>query len=71
MGAALCHCHHSAGPGADKTKFSESAGVPPEAMVYSDFIAEGAWDGVDDVLRDVYKEASEKLGREFKYPKDK
>ena len=38
---------------------------------YSDFIANGAWDGVDEVLRDIYKEASKALGREFPYPKSK
>ena len=36
---------------------------------YSDFIAGGTWD-VDDVLRPIYAEAGEVLGREFKYPGD-
>jgi hypothetical protein len=29
---------------------------------------EGRWDDVDEVLRGVYAEANEKLGREFEYP---
>ena len=37
-------------------------------MTNTDFIAGGRWDGVDEVLRGVYKEASEVLGREFPYP---
>ena len=53
---------------ADKTQFSKDTGVPPEAMVYSDFIKGGTWDGVDEVLRGVYQEASDALGREFPYP---
>ena len=53
---------------ADKTQFSKDTGVPREAMVYSDFIKAGKWAGVDEVLRGVYGEASEALGREFPYP---
>jgi ribonuclease Z len=36
---------------------------------YSDFIAAGKWN-VDDVLRPIYKEASEIVGRDFIYPED-
>lgn len=54
----------------DRPNFSKNAGVPLEAMLYSDFIIEGRWDGVDDALRGVYKEASDNLGREFVYPAD-
>jgi ribonuclease Z len=54
----------------DREKYGEEMGVPVEAIGYSDLIAGGVWDEVDDALRGVYKEASEKLGREFKYPKD-
>ena len=32
--------------------------------------AGGRWDGVDEVLRGVYEEASENLGQEFPYPAD-
>ena len=54
---------------ADRQKFSDRSGVPAEAIAYSDFIVAGKWN-VDDVLRPIYKEASEVLGREFKYPGD-
>ena len=37
---------------------------------YSEFIVNGAWD-VDDVLRPIYEEASQIVGREFPYPGDK
>ena len=36
---------------------------------YSEFIAGGKWN-VDDVLRPIYEEAGEVVGREFKYPGD-
>jgi ribonuclease Z len=36
---------------------------------YSELIESGTWD-VDDVLRPIYKEAGEVLGREFPYPGD-
>ena len=36
---------------------------------YTDFIAGGRWD-VDDVIRPIYEEASEALGRDFPYPGD-
>ena len=40
-----------------------------ESAGYSAFTKSGYWD-VDDALRPIYEEASEKLGREFKYPGD-
>lgn len=52
----------------DRVKVAEKLGV--ESLDYSPFIAEGAWD-VDDVLRPIYEEAGEKLGRKFPYPGDK
>jgi ribonuclease Z len=55
---------------ADKETFSKDTGVPLEAMNYSDFIAGGIWTEVEDVLRGIYKEASEVLGQEFVYPGD-
>ncbi len=56
-------------PGPDDRKdYSEEMNVPVEAMEYSDFIKSGSWDEVDEVLRGVYEEASEAMGREFKYP---
>jgi ribonuclease Z len=58
------------GGDSDRRKFSESSGVPVEALLYSDFIIGGRWDDVDEALRGVYKEASEAVGREFPYPAD-
>ncbi len=52
----------------DRDQFSNNTGISVEAMFYSDFIIEGRWGEVDEVLRGVYKEASEALGREFEYP---
>jgi len=37
-------------------------------LSYSDFVIEGRWGEVDEVLRGVYEEASEALGQEFQYP---
>ena len=53
---------------ADREKLSKETGVPVEAIGYSDFIEGGVWGEVDDVLRGIYKEASQVLGREFPYP---
>jgi ribonuclease Z len=39
-------------------------------MGYSNTIKDGRWGDVDEVLRGVYKEASEKLGQDFPYPAD-
>jgi ribonuclease Z len=58
------------GGDADKAQFSENTGIAVEDMTYSDFVVEGKWDGVDEALRGVYKEAEEKLGQEFPYPGD-
>ena len=54
---------------ADRKTFSEKTGVPEEAIGYSEFIEGGTLD-VDDVLRPIYKEAGEALGRDFPYPAD-
>jgi len=51
----------------DRKPWEKKLGV---ALEFSDFTKSGFWD-VDDVLRPIYKEASEKLGREFPYPGDK
>ena len=59
------------GGDADREKFSEAMGVPVEAMQYSDFISSGRWGEVDGALRQVYKEASDAIGREFPYPENK
>jgi len=58
------------GGDADRQEFSEKTGVPVDALSYSDFIKGARWGDVDEVLRGVYEEASEVLGREFKYPDD-
>jgi ribonuclease Z len=50
----------------DRKEWEEKLGVP---IGFSDFIKSGFWD-VDDALRPIYQEASEVLGREFKYPGD-
>jgi len=52
----------------DREKYSKAMGVPVKSMGYSDFIKKGKWNDVDEPLRGVYKEASEKLGRKFEYP---
>ena len=52
----------------DREKYGKEMGVPVESLGYSDFIKEGRWGEVDEVLRGVYDEATEKLGRKFEYP---
>jgi hypothetical protein len=49
---------------------STHAGRTEETLEYSEFIANGVWP-VDDVLRPIYEEESEKAGKEFVYPADK
>jgi ribonuclease Z len=51
----------------DREPFTKRLGL--EDLKFSEFIAGGKWN-VDDVLRPIYQEASEVLGREFKYPND-
>jgi ribonuclease Z len=50
----------------DRKPWEEKLGV---SLEFSDFTKGGFWD-VDDVLRPIYKEASEAFGREFPYPGD-
>jgi ribonuclease Z len=59
------------GGDADREQFSKDAGVPVDAIKYSKFIIDGRWGEVDEVLRGVYKEASEAVGKEFPYPEPK
>jgi ribonuclease Z len=54
---------------ADKRTFAKNKNIPVEALQFSDFIKSGSWD-VDDVLRPIYEEAGDVLGREFPYPGD-
>jgi hypothetical protein len=50
---------------ADRKEMEQELGAK---LSYSNFIKGGAWGGVEGVLRDIYKEASQELGREFPYP---
>ena len=50
-----------------RREFAKKVGV--ETLDFSDFTKAGFWD-VDDVLRPIYEEASEALGKEFPYPGD-
>jgi ribonuclease Z len=52
----------------DREQFSKNTGIPVKALLYSDFIIEGRWGEVDEVLRGVYEEAGKALGRKFEYP---
>jgi ribonuclease Z len=52
----------------DKKAWAKDLGL--DSLDYSDFISEGRMD-VKDVIRPIYIEASEVLGREFPYPGDK
>ncbi|NOD65869.1 MULTISPECIES: guanitoxin biosynthesis MBL fold metallo-hydrolase GntH [unclassified Ruegeria] len=53
----------------DRVNFSEKAGVPQDVLTFSEFTLGGV-DDVDDVLRPIYEEASEVLGKDFPYPGD-
>jgi ribonuclease Z len=53
----------------DRKKYAEMKDLPLDALEFSDFTKSGFWD-VDDVLRPIYKEAGEAVGREFPYPGD-
>jgi ribonuclease Z len=54
----------------DRTEFAERAGLDPKMIGFSDFTKAGFWN-VDDVLRPIYEEAGDVLGREFPYPEQK
>jgi ribonuclease Z len=54
----------------DTEKYSKEMEVPLDAMGYSDSIKGGRWGEVDEVLRGIYEEASEKLGKKFEYPEE-
>ena len=53
----------------DRTAFAGQVGIDIADIGFSDFTKEGYWD-VDDVLRPIFEEASEALGRDFPYPGD-
>jgi len=54
----------------DTEKYGMEMGVPLDAMGYSDTIKGGRWGEVDEVLRGIYEEASEALGKKFEYPEE-
>lgn len=51
----------------DREEFAGTTGLSTDALQFSDFVKNGVWD-VDDVLKPIYEQASEKMGREFPYP---
>ena len=53
----------------DRAAFGEKVGLAAEDMKFSEFTESGSMD-VDDVLRPIFEEASEAMGREFPYPGD-
>ena len=54
----------------DRKAFATRAGLDMSKIGFSDFTKSGYYN-VDDALRPIYEEASDVLGREFKYPGDK
>jgi ribonuclease Z len=50
---------------ADRDALEEDLGT---SLAYSDFIAGGKWEEVHEVLRPIYQQATEGVGREFPYP---
>jgi ribonuclease Z len=51
----------------DRKAFAKDNGLDESKVGFSDFTRAGFWN-VDDVLRPIYEEASEVLGKEFPYP---
>ena len=51
----------------DRVEFASRAGIPADKIGFSDFTKAGFWN-VDDVLRPIYEEAEQAVGREFPYP---
>jgi len=54
----------------DRSAFAKEVGLDQEKVGLSDFSKAGYWN-VDDVLKPIYQEASEVLGKEFPYPEKK
>jgi ribonuclease Z len=54
----------------DRVAFAKEYGLDQKKVGFSDFTKSGSWN-VDDVLRPIFQEASEALGREFPYPEKK
>jgi ribonuclease Z len=53
----------------DRVDFAKRVGLDANDIGYSDFTKSGFWP-VDDAIRPIYEEMSEKAGREFPYPGD-
>ena len=51
----------------DRGKFAQKKGLPADALGFTDYISNGKWN-VDDVLKPIYDEAGQALGKEFSYP---
>jgi ribonuclease Z len=54
----------------DRAAFAKKAGLSEDSLKFSDFTNSGFWN-VDDVLKPIYQEASDVLGKEFPYPEKK
>jgi len=54
----------------DRVAFAKEYGLDQNKVGFGDFTKSGYWN-VDDVLRPIFQEASEALGREFPYPENK
>ena len=53
-----------------RSAFAKEYGLDQEKVGFGDFTKSGYWDA-DDVLRPIFPEAREVLGREFEYPENK
>ena len=51
----------------DAAEFAKRVGIDPQNVGFSEYTQEGKWN-VDDVLKPIYQQASDKMGREFPYP---
>jgi len=51
----------------DRGKFAQKKGLPADSLGFTDYISNGKWN-VDDVLKPIYDEAGQALGKEFSYP---
>ena len=54
----------------DTANYSKEMGVPTDAMGYSEEVKGGRWTDVNEVLRGIYEEASDMLGKKFEYPEE-
>ena len=54
----------------DATEYAKHVGIDPDEIGYSEFTESGYWN-VDDVLKPIYQQASDRFDREFPYPEKK